>query len=291
MRVITGSDTVDTMLLMYSTVKRAPETSARGMKTRNVHNMAVVFDASDAPITSFAHRKMNLPYAKKEWLWYLGADPKDDSIEQHATLWAKIKQPDGSYFSNYGQYIFGKEIVPEFEHGPNGELAAKPSGEFADSQFEYVLKTLREDVTSRRASMVLLKMEHLFTENKDVVCTYGINFTVEAKKLNMTVMMRSNDVIYGFTNDAFCFSQLYNLVFAVLRHYVPDLRYGTYTHFTNSMHVYEKHYQMISDILVMGRKGYVPIEVPPISAREAMALVKSKGKEGTGKYWEWLNQE
>jgi thymidylate synthase len=271
MNVILGPNNVSTMLKMYRRVMDAGEVIIRGEKCRNVHNMCVILNTEESMLTSFKARHFNLDYAKKEWQWYLGADKMDDSIEQHAKIWAKIKQEDGSYFSNYGQYIFGDQHL------------GRPT------QFEWVIQELKRDQYSRRASVILLKQEHLFEENKDVVCTYSINFTIQADQLLMTVMMRSNDVIFGFTNDSFCFSQLYEFVFQVLKRKYPRLQRGTYTHFVNSMHVYERHYKMISAICAdMTMNGYDRISVPRPSAEEVIQLVKSKGMEGTGEYSDWL---
>lgn len=267
MHVVHGSNNVDAILKLYKLVANAPEISSRGSKSRNIHNVAVVLNAAEPVITNFAHRKMNLAYAKREWLWYLGADPKDDSICEYATAWKKLQQEDGTFYSNYGQYLFGKS-------------------EGQASQFEYVIRTLKEDPQSRRASMVLLKAEHLYPANTDTVCTYAINFFINQGYLEMTVMMRSNDVIWGFTNDAFCFWQLYLFVYSVLKATVPDLKYGTYTHMANSMHVYERHYKMISDIL--RDPNFRPVAVPKPSGREALQLVLSRGKEAEGGYTTWL---
>lgn len=269
MRVITGINNVETMLRMYRTVKAAPETSARGRKFRNIHNMAVELDGRVCPVTSFDDRKFNLDYAKREWQWYLGADKMDDSIMKHATMWAKLKQDDGSFFSNYGQYMFGAE-------------------EGKASQFHYVVSTLKDDPGSRRASMVLLQRNHLFKENTDTVCTYAINFTIDQGYLMMTVMMRSNDVIFGFTNDAFCFWHLFMFVYTVLQHHMPDLKIGGYTHFTNSMHVYDTHYDMIARIVNKQSYGYKEVRVPRPTLAEVISLIDSKGKEGKGEYSEWI---
>lgn len=271
MRVIEGRNNVDAILKMYRAVSNGVEREARGTRSRNITNMAVILQASDPILTNFEHRKFNLEYAKREWLWYLGADPKDDSIEAHATMWAKLKQPDGTYFSNYGQYLFGPDP--------------------AKSQFAYVISQLRDDAGSRRASMVLLKREHLFKENPDTVCTYAINFDIQFDVLSMTVMMRSNDVVFGFTNDAFCFSQLYEFVYQLLQRKYPSLVRGTYTHFTNSMHVYERHYEMLRLILADHNGGYKPIQVPRPSADEVNELVMKKGKGGFGQYSRWLYGE
>lgn len=270
MRVIQGINNVDSILKMYKAVISGSEFKVRGADIRNVHNLAVVLNPALPIITDFAPRKMNLAYAKREWLWYLGADPKDDSICQHATAWAKLKQEDGTFYSNYGQYLFGEQHL------------GKPT------QFEYIIRTLRDDIHSRRASMTLLKQEHLFADNTDVVCTYAINFFVEGKHLNMTVMMRSNDVIWGFTNDAFCFWQLYLFVYQILLTHVPDLQMGSYTHLANSMHVYDRHYMMIYEILA--NPYCKPHVVPMPTAREALGLVLNRGEGDVdaGPYTRWL---
>lgn len=267
MHVVQGKNNQDTVIKLYKLVSNGPEVSARETKSRNIHNVAVVLNAAEPVITNFKHRKMNLSYAKREWLWYLGADPKDDSICEHATLWKKLKQPDGTFYSNYGQYLFGK-----------------PEG--GSSQFEYVIRTLKADPQSRRASMMLLKAEHLFPENIDTVCTYAINFFINQGHLDMTVMMRSNDVIWGFTNDGFCFWNLYLFVYQILKNSMPSLQFGSYTHVTNSMHVYDRHYEMIKQILV--DPSFKAVPVPQPTAQEALSLVLSAGKEAEGEYTKWL---
>lgn len=268
MHVVSGLNNRHTMLKLYSLIASGPEITSRGSASRNVSNVGVILNPSEPVITNFVHRKMNLAYAKREWLWYLGADPKDDSICEHATAWKKLQQEDGSFYSNYGQYLFGDPHL------------GKPT------QFEYVIRTLRDDPQSRRASMVLLKSEHLYAGNTDTVCTYAINFFINGNQLDMTVMMRSNDVIWGFTNDAFCFWQLYMFVFSILKASMPALAYGDYTHFANSMHVYDRHYQMIRAILV--DPSFTTINVPRPGAREALDLVITAGKGGEGEYSTWL---
>lgn len=271
MITIRGSANHATMLQMYRTVwDSGLEVVARGQKTKNVHDMAIVLDSNQPVITSFAARKLNLRYAKQEWMWYLRADRFDRSIEQHATMWQKIRQPDGSYFSNYGQYIFDRS-------------------DGVNSQFDRAIETLGRDRNSRRASIVLLRDSHLFESNPDVVCTYAINFTIERSTLHMTVMMRSNDVIFGFTNDAFCFWNLHMFAYVRLLSHHPDLLLGSYTHFTNSMHVYERHYEMIADIIAQDKFGYEFLRVPTPTLDEVVGLCGSRGGyDGPGEYAQWL---
>lgn len=275
MRVIQHPNNIAGILNLYDLVRRAPTIEQRGQKVRHVRDVAIVLDAAVAPITSFRARNLNLAYAKQEWLWYLRADPMDDSIEEHAKAWAKLKQPDGSFYSNYGQYIFSPPTA-EFEQRQH-------------SQFDYVVETLLKDPGSRRACMVLLKREHLFEENSDVVCTYAISFSIESGHLDMTVLMRSNDVIFGFTNDAFCFWNLYQFVYTVLKSQMPHLQTGSYTHFANSMHVYERHFDMIRALHEEGSYGYTKVVVPQVTLEEVKDFINHRDSAGNdGSYTAWL---
>ena len=51
----------------------------------------------------------------------------------------------------------------------------------------------------------------------------------------MSVVMRSNDLWYGFCNDQYCFAQLQLLVAEE-----TDYEIGTYYHFAHNLHLYEK---------------------------------------------------
>lgn len=275
MYLIQGQNRVRSLLLMYEAVRNGVVQQVRGQEVRNVRNLTICLNMVEGGVfTNFKARNFNLHYAKREWIWYLGADPYDDSIEKYASMWKKLQQPDGSYYSNYGQYMFGPDPNVTFQ---------------TPSQFDYVVDTLKKDEFSRRASMMLLHREHLFGGNSDVVCTYAINFAIEDSRLHMTVMMRSNDVIFGFTNDAFCFSQLYEFVYKRLSdEKYPYLQYGTYTHMANSMHVYQRHFEMIDKIVEDGPDGFVPVIQPELKADEARDLVKSRGKVAYGAYTQWL---
>lgn len=226
-------------LRMYKDLGEGRLVAPRGQRILELEDYRLDLDMYDSPCTSFEDRKMSLDYAKAEARWYLRGDKADRSIEKHANLWPKIVQPDGTYFSNYGQYIFGER------------------------QFDWVVEELCRDIDSRRASIVLLKREHLFADNRDVVCTYGMNFRVRDQRLNMSVSMRSNDAVFGTTNDVFCFSIVYRMVFAAIKFTVcPALEPGRYVHKVDSLHVYERHWDMLKKILHKGINGYELVEVP-----------------------------
>lgn len=264
MKLIEGVNNFDVFYRAYAEVMASPLSKPRGQLVHDLRGVALVLDLNEPALTSFEHRNLNLTYCKQEWLWYIGANPYDDSIAEHAKMWAKLKQPDGRYFSNYGYYIF--------------------SGPF--SQFDYVIEQLTNDPDSRRASIVLLERNHLFKENVDTVCTYAINFAIVQGRFNMAVHMRSNDVVFGLTNDAFCFSQLAEFVYQCLKSEFPYLVKGEYVHIVDSLHVYERHFGMLERILADPKP--TPISVPTPWYGEVLDLVGSYGKSGKGVYSDWL---
>jgi thymidylate synthase len=96
-------------------------------------------------------------------------------------------------------------------------------------------KNLLKDINNNISSIKLKEMNpmelpELYIENDN--------------KLSMQVMMRSNDLVYGFCNDQFCFSKLQKYVADEL-----NLEIGTYFHFACNMHIYEKHYNMKHNFL------------------------------------------
>jgi thymidylate synthase len=154
-------------------------------------------------------RKWNKEYAIKEWNWYLSGNPSGIEIAKSAKIWLNCLDEKGNVNSNYG-----------FQWSRN-------------NQIDYVIDELNINPQSRRASISLYdgKEHHLY--KRDTICAYAINFTIVNSRLNMSVLMRSNDLWYGFCNDQYCFSLLQKMVAEKL-----NIEIGTYFHFVNNFHLY-----------------------------------------------------
>lgn len=202
-----------------------------------------------ARFCNFEARKLNLNYVKNEFLWYLRGDKFDTSIGEKAKLWQSLVNADGSINSNYGQYLFGEQ-----------------------QQFDGIVKTLLEDRDSRRASAVILSRDHLKMETKDVPCTYALNFRIREGKLNMSVHMRSQDAIFGMGNDAPTFSFVHEMVYTYLRPKYPELELGAYRHTADSLHVYERHFEMLEQ-LVAGDPHH-PVFCPKVSGPDELLALR-----------------
>lgn len=186
------------------------------------------FNFRFSPYTKFANfncRNLNIDYIKKEFLWYLKGDKFDTSIAEYASLWKNLINVDGSINSNYGQYMFG-DI----------------------NQFDNAANIIKLDKDTRRASIVILNDKHLLSNDKDIPCTYSLNFRIRDNKLNMTVRMRSQDAIYGMCNDVPTFSFIHEMMLETLKQSFPNLKCGNYYHSVDSFHVYEKHFDMLNKL-------------------------------------------
>lgn len=239
----------------------------RGLKVLEVEN----FNYELSPYVRFCNfksRKLNLNYIKQEFLWYLRGNKFDLEILKHAKLWKGLVNDDGSINSNYGQYIFG-----------------------ANGQFNNVVKILREDKDSRRASIMILSKEHLTMKTNDVPCTYSINFRIREDKLNMTVRMRSQDAIFGMANDCPTFSFIHEMMFKVLKEDYPKLEYGRYYHSADSFHAYERHFELLQKLV---NDEFNIIHIPTIlNKTEVDFLMKNDFKEipKEYKFTSWLNDK
>lgn len=253
-------------LKMYNDLAGGQICRPRGQAIIELEDYALVLNAGESCITSFEARKMNLKYAVNEFLWYLRGDPYDTSIEEFASMWPKIKQPGGFYFSNYGQYMFG-----------------------AGAGVEWAIEELIRDKDSRRAAFPFLHRDHCFADNRDMVCTYSMSFRIRFDRLNMSINMRSNDAIFGTTNDVFCFWMTYLMVLAVLREKYPNLQPGRYVHKVDSLHVYERHWDMLQQLNYNGKMGYYHISVPDPTSYEARRILDGGALMSTSGDWsKWL---
>lgn len=155
------------------------------------------------------YRNFSLNYAKREWDWYVSGNRNAIEISKFAPIWKNMMDLDGNVNSNYG-----------WQWSRNNQL-------------KEVIDILKTQTETRKASISIYDGKEIFTYKNDTPCTYAVNFTILNNKLNMSVLMRSNDLWYGFCNDQYCFSKLQEKVALEL-----NMEIGTYFHFTNNLHIY-----------------------------------------------------
>ena len=209
------------------------EVSSRGSNQKEKIYVQCGFnDPTDLQIL-YPSRKFNQEYAMTEWLWYCSLDRNVKNIGKLASLWKRISDDKNEVESNYGPYFFDPIKQQHFQ----------------GSQWEWVKEELINDPDSRRASIVINQPHHKGKNPQDVPCTQYVQFFIRENKLHIGVSMRSNDIVFGLTNDAFTFSLFQQMMYNELKIKMPDLKLGSYNHFAGSMHLYEMHYDMAAKIL------------------------------------------
>ena len=169
--------------------------------------------AANAIVNSKIKRNWSLEYANAEWRWYLSGDRNIAKLGKLygkvPAIWKRMADDDGNVNSNYGW---------QWER---------------TSQLDIVIQMLKDNPETRQAAISIYDGKEISDYTHDTPCTYAVQFTVLNHKLNMSVVMRSNDLWYGFCNDQYQFSNLQMLVANETGYDV-----GTYYHFAHNLHLY-----------------------------------------------------
>ena len=158
-------------------------------------------------------RNWSVDYAEAEWQWYLSGDRNISKLGllygKVPAIWKRMADKDGNVNSNYGWQWKRSD------------------------QLENVIETLKNFPETRQAAISIYDGKEHNDYDYDTPCTYAIQFTILNNKLNMSVVMRSNDLWYGFCNDQYQFSNLQMYVA-----YQLDLPVGVYYHYAHNLHLY-----------------------------------------------------
>ena len=173
----------------------------------------IQFPAHNAIHSGRVKRNWSQEYAEAEWQWYLSGDPNISKLGEIygkvPVIWRTMADKYGNVNSNYG-----------YQWKRRGQL-------------DKVIEMLRGNKSTRQAAISIYDGKEQDSYTTDTPCTYAVQFTVVDNKLNMSVVMRSNDIWYGFCNDQYCFSSLQMLVA-----YETGYELGTYYHFAHNLHLY-----------------------------------------------------
>src|ERR1051325_2650980 len=167
-------------------------------------------------------------------------------------FWEKLANPDGTVNSAYGYLIWEKRSHGNaFEYQLNTEQEkydATIAGCFR-TPWEWAKLSLIQDKDTRLAILRFSLPEHQWVGNKDQTCTMHANFLIRDDKLNLSVVMRSNDLVLGLVYDMPWFVSLIDHMVEELKPTYPNLTKGTYTHTVHSLHIYERNEEMVKKMI------------------------------------------
>ena len=163
---------------------------------------------------SCKQRDWKQSYAEAEWQWYLSGDRNIKKLGELygkvPEIWKRMADNAGNVNSNYGWQWKRNE------------------------QLDYVVDMLKHNPKTRQAAISIYDGKEINKYRHDTPCTYAVQFTVLDNKLDMCVVMRSNDLWFGFCNDQYQFSKLQEIVSKRTGYKV-----GTYYHFAHNLHLYD----------------------------------------------------
>ncbi len=181
--------------------------------TKAMFNQGFLIEKPWLRIINNEKRNWKFEYAQAEWEWYLTSDRKVSRLGEIygkvPSIWERMADQYGNVNSNYG-YQWEREY-----------------------QLDKIVAQLKNNPETRQAAISIYDGKEIKNYKKDTPCTYAVQFTVVEDKLNMCVVMRSNDLWFGFCNDQFCFSKLQELVSER-----TGYKIGTYYHFAHNLHLY-----------------------------------------------------
>lgn len=205
------------------------ECAPRGQKIRETLGASFVIEDPRNRLLYIPERKFSLSYVLAEILWYVMGENKTEWIGNYSAMWNKISDDGTTANSAYGSRIFKT----------HDRIA---SGQFV--QWEYVKEELKRDPDSRRAVIHIRTPEDSVHAKLDVPCTLSLQFFIRANKLTLLVNMRSTDLIFGLGNDVPAFTFMQEMMANEL-----GVELGPYIHVSNSLHIYERHFEMCEQIL------------------------------------------
>ena len=207
------------------------KSSPRGQKIHETLNMGFKLENPLNCLYDNEKRSSQYKYIAAETIWYFMGDNTPNFISKYAKMWNEIKNKDNTINSAYGYLVFNDTSI------------------INTTQWNWCLNSLLNDKDTRQAIMHFNNPTHQFIENKDFVCTMYAIFHIRDNKLNMTVHMRSQDVILGLPTDLPFFILLQQQLLNHLKTKYNDLELGTYTHIVDSLHLYERNFDLVNNML------------------------------------------
>ena len=100
---------------------------------------------------------------------------------------------------------------------------------------------------------------------KDVPCTLTLQFFIRDGKLHQIASMRSSALIFGISYDVPAFTFFQEMFANEL-----NVELGTYVHISNSLHVYERHFDMLNKIANLQSYSSIPMNRMPNNVHMAI---------------------
>lgn len=211
-------------VLCHNLLEQGDEIGSRNGRVKEFLNAQVVITQPQRREVLSLNRKANVFAQIAETMWILAGR---NDIE-----WLGAYLPRAKDYSDDGEVWRGG-------YGPRIR-----GGYFGFDQVQHIVSLLKNDPASRRAVIAIYEPTTDASPGKDIPCNDFLQFQSRLGALHLTVTVRSNDVMWGWSGiNAFEWSTLLEIVANLL-----GIRVGTLTFNIGNLHLYEPHWGKASRI-------------------------------------------
>lgn len=229
---VRGENLNDVLSTIYRSVLTGGiERSPRGQRVREWPSPVFIeLDKHDMPWSFIQGRKFNPFFAVAEVIWILAGRNDVEFISYYNS---KIKDFSDDGITFHGAYGYRFRAYPTLL-SLDGELYA----DYID-QIALVIHRLKKDPQTRQAVLGLWNPSlDLKDGSKDYPCNNLCYFSQRDGALDMSVVRRSNDMVWGLPYNQVQFYFLHAMIAGAL-----GVQMGRYHEFVQNMHVYLDNYK------------------------------------------------
>ncbi|MFH0928484.1 MAG: thymidylate synthase [bacterium] len=174
-------------------------------------------------------RKIPLKIFIAEVIWMISGEKKVDFIRQFTKIWDEFTESDGTMETAYG-YRWRRH--------------------FGRDQLQSLIDHLRAEPSSRQGVVLMWDpaSDGLNSpKKKNVPCPFAWTANILGGKLNLHLIIRSNDMMLGNPHDVAGFALLQALLAQEL-----GVGVGKYTVSISHAHIYDNHFPQVEELLARG---------------------------------------
>lgn len=198
--------------------------TVRGTRTKELLSQTVTLERPLERCITLPHRNNNVFAAVYETLWVLAGRNDIADLCEYLPRARAFSDDGTSWRGGYGPRLRNWNGVDQLTH---------------------LVELLRSDPTSRRAVIALFDPDRDLAPSLDIPCTNLLNAAVRDGALHLNVVIRSNDLMWGFSGiNTFEWSVLQEM----LAHWL-GVAVGPATYLIGSLHLYEHHFSRVGPLL------------------------------------------
>jgi len=239
------------------------ETKPRGLKIKELINVSLILKDPRKRIVTYPQRSLSLKYLVGELAFYFSGSDKLKFIKYYSKSWENKSDNNKTVNSCYGK----KLCYDRNRHNL--------------TQFEYAYSQLIEDTDTRKAVMIIYDKHSADLKTKDLPCTMYLQFFIRHNRLYLITNMRSNDIWYGLSYDIPFFTIMQENMLVLLKEnkIYKDLKLGSYLHNTGSLHLYEKDFMKVENLIQACRYDEGQRNDPYFNKKQLPTITKQTLKE------------